>query len=81
LRREFLCAPKRWDAFLVSAHRQSAIFAQLKQNSATIIKEPEAVFWGGYSGFFSDPDGHRWEVAYNPFWTVREDGRISLSGR
>jgi len=64
-----------------SREEVDAIFARLKRNGATIIKEPEAVFWGGYSGYFSDPDGHRWEVAYNPFWTVREDGRISLSGR
>lgn len=58
-----------------------AIFARLKNNGATIVKEPEEAFWGGYSGYFRDPDGHRWEVAYNPFWTIREDGRISLSGR
>lgn len=31
------------------------------------VKQPEEVFWGGYSGYFSDPDGHLWEVAYNPF--------------
>ena len=37
-------------------------------------------FWGGYSGVFVDPDGHPWEVAHNPFWTVTDDGRTLLSG-
>ena len=36
---------------------------------ATLVKEPEKVFWGGYSGYFKDPDGHLWEIAHNPlFW-------------
>jgi len=56
-----------------------AIFAHLKQHSVTIVKEPEEVFWGGYSGYFSDPDGHKWEIAYNPFWTILEDGRVSMT--
>jgi len=33
---------------------------------ATLSKKPQRVFWGGYSGYFADPDGHLWEVAYNP---------------
>ena len=41
---------------------------------ATIIKPAQKVFWGGYSGYFADPDGHLWEVAHNPFWTVDADG-------
>jgi hypothetical protein len=41
---------------------------------ATLVKQPEKVFWGGYSGYFSDPDGHLWEVAHNPFvWIGPED--------
>ena len=55
-----------------------AIFARLKKNSATIIKQPQKTFWGGYSGYFCDPDGHTWEIAYNPFWTIRQDGRVSM---
>ena len=43
------------------------LFAELKEKGVTIIKEPEDVFWGGYSGYFADPDSHLWEVAYNPF--------------
>ena len=54
------------------------IFARLKTSGANIVKEPEEVFWGGYSGYFSDPDGHSWEVAYNPFWEIQEDGRVSM---
>ena len=37
---------------------------------ATLVKPPQKVFWGGYSGYFSDPDGHLWEVAYNPFFWI-----------
>ena len=55
-----------------------ALFAQLRGRGATILKAPEEVFWGGYSGYFADPDGHPWEVAYNPFWEIRADGRISM---
>ena len=43
---------------------------------ALLVKAAEKVFWGGYSGYFSDPDGHLWEVAYNPFSTIAEDGSI-----
>jgi len=55
------------------------IFARLRDKGATIVKEPEETFWGGYSGNFRDPDGHNWEVAYNPFWEIKEDGRISMT--
>lgn len=44
---------------------------------ATALKAPEAVFWGGYSGYFADPDGHVWEVAHNPFWSLDADGRLA----
>ena len=46
---------------------------------ATPMKRPVEVFWGGYSGYYADPDGHVWEVAHNPFWGIDEDGRITLS--
>ena len=54
-------------------------FAHLKRHGATIVKPPQQAEWGGYSGYFADPDGHKWELAYNPFWTVRADGRITMS--
>lgn len=45
---------------------------------AKIVKEPQKAAWGGYSGYFADPDGHLWEVAYNPFWKIDEKGTVSL---
>lgn len=54
------------------------LFARLERAGAKIIKPPEKVFWGGYSGYFADPDGHHWEIAHNPFWTIMDDGRIDI---
>lgn len=45
---------------------------------ATALKAPEKVFWGGYSGYYADPDGHVWEVAMNPFWPLNDDGSLTL---
>ncbi|MGH8002852.1 MAG: VOC family protein [Brasilonema sp.] len=45
---------------------------------ATIVKQAENVFWGGYSGYFTDPDGYLWEVAWNPFFELSEDGSLVL---
>jgi predicted lactoylglutathione lyase len=45
---------------------------------AEIVKPPETVEWGGYQGYFADPDGHLWEVAYNPFWPIGPDGLPQL---
>ena len=53
-----------------------AAFAKALKAGATVISTPEEVFWGGYSGTFADPDGHLWEVAQNPFWTLDENGQI-----
>ena len=44
-----------------------AVFAEALAAGATAVKQPHEVFWGGYSGYFADPDGHLWEVAHNPF--------------
>lgn len=45
------------------------VISQAAGAGATVLKKPEKVFWGGYNGYFADPDGHLWEVAYNPhFW-------------
>jgi catechol 2,3-dioxygenase-like lactoylglutathione lyase family enzyme len=44
-----------------------AAFAEAIAVGAAAVKRPERVFWGGYSGYFADPDGHLWEVAFNPF--------------
>ena len=44
-----------------------AVVQQAVDAGATLVKQPQDEFWGGYSGYFADPDGHLWEVAYNPF--------------
>ena len=46
------------------------VVAQAVDAGATMVKKPQKVFWGGYSGYFADPDGHLWEVAHNPFFWV-----------
>jgi uncharacterized protein len=43
------------------------------------MKPAERTDWGGYSGYFADPDGHPWEIAYNPSFPIGEDGRITIS--
>lgn len=54
------------------------VIEQARAAGATIGREPAATFWGGYSGAFSDPDGHPWEVAHNPRWELGEDGSVTL---
>jgi uncharacterized glyoxalase superfamily protein PhnB len=49
-----------------------------KKAGAKIVKKAGKVFWGGYSGYFSDPDGHLWEVAHNPFWKLDRKGSLIL---
>lgn len=55
-----------------------AIFAGAIAAGATAARPPSATEWGGYSGVFCDPDGHAWEVAHNPHWTVAPDGAVRL---
>jgi catechol 2,3-dioxygenase-like lactoylglutathione lyase family enzyme len=56
------------------------VIDEARAAGASIVREPAETFWGGYSGVFVDPDGHPWEVAHNPFWTLADDGSISLGG-
>lgn len=63
--------------FSTEAEVDAAYNAAIKAG-ATALKAPEKVFWGGYSGYFADPDGHVWEVAMNPFWPLAEDGALTL---
>lgn len=53
-----------------------AAFEKALAAGATPLKRPEPVFWGGYSGYFADPDGHVWELAHNPYWTMDADGAL-----
>ena len=55
-----------------------AVLAEAKAAGAAIPKPAEDAFWGGYSGYFADPDGHLWEVAWNPHWTIAADGSVRL---
>ena len=55
-----------------------AAYAQAITAGATALKPPAPVFWGGYSGYWADPDGHVWEVARNPFWPLAADGSLTL---
>jgi hypothetical protein len=56
-----------------------AVLAEAESAGATIKRPGAATFWGGYSGVFADPDGHAWEVANNPHWTIADDGSIRLA--
>jgi len=57
----------------------NAAFDAALAAGATALKRPEKVFWGGYSGYVADPDGHVWEFAMNPFWTLSDDGTLTLT--
>ncbi|MQS14464.1 VOC family protein [Streptomyces kaniharaensis] len=58
---------------LVDAALQTALKA-----GAVVVKPPTTTSWGGYSGYFEDPDGHLWELAHNPFFPFTEDGSLDL---
>ncbi|HEY1331422.1 MAG TPA: VOC family protein [Actinomycetota bacterium] len=62
-----------------SAAEVDDVLAQAGRAGATIARWGAETFWGGYSGVFIDPEGHPWEVAHNPGWTLEEDGSVSLS--
>ena len=55
-----------------------AVLAEAEAAGATIVKPAQAAVWGGYSGYFADPDGFLWEVAWNPSFPIAEDGSIRL---
>lgn len=55
-----------------------AVIAEAEAAGASVPRQPGETFWGGYSGIFVDPDGHPWEVAHNPRWTLAGDGSIRL---
>jgi uncharacterized protein len=61
-----------------SPQEVDAVIEEARAAGATIGREPAKTFWGGYSGVFIDPDGHAWEIAHNPRWTVHDDGSVSL---
>ena len=63
---------------LGSSEEVDRAYAQALAAGATGLKPPEKVFWGGYSCYVADPDGHVWEYAHNPFFPLAEDGSLTL---
>jgi catechol 2,3-dioxygenase-like lactoylglutathione lyase family enzyme len=56
-----------------------SVLKEAQAAGATVVKPATEAFWGGYSGYFSDPDGFLWEVAWNPGFSIAADGRIQIS--
>jgi predicted lactoylglutathione lyase len=56
-----------------------AVIEEARAAGARIAREPAETFWDGYSGVFIDPEGHPWEIAHNPRWTVHDDGSVTLT--
>jgi catechol 2,3-dioxygenase-like lactoylglutathione lyase family enzyme len=61
-----------------SSEDVDAVIEEARGAGADIVREPAETFWGGYSAAFVDPEGHAWEVAHNPRWTIRDDGSVEL---
>jgi uncharacterized protein len=61
-----------------SPEEVDAVLAEAAGAGGTIGRPGASTFWGGYSGVFLDPDGHPWEVAHNPHWTIADDGSTRL---
>jgi predicted lactoylglutathione lyase len=55
-----------------------AVLAEAAAVGGTVVRAGAETFWGGYSGAFTDPEGHAWEVAHNPHWTLADDGSVTL---
>jgi hypothetical protein len=65
---------------LGSAAEVDQVTEEARAAGAKIGREPAETFWGGYSSVIIDPDGHPWEIAHNPHWTITEDGGVRLAG-
>ena len=77
------CTEVQWGGQVLGVNVRSAgdvdeQIAQAAQAGARILRPAGTRYWGGYSGVFADPDGHLWEIAYNPYWSVTDDGRTLL---
>ena len=75
--------PGGWGGITLAYNARSpeevdAVLAEAEAAGAVIGRAGAKTFWGGYSGIFIDPDGHPWEVAHNPYWTITDDGSIHL---
>jgi predicted lactoylglutathione lyase len=63
---------------LGSREEVDAVIEEARTAGATIGREPDETFWGGYSAVFIDPEGHPWEIAHNPHWALTADGGVRL---
>ena len=78
--------PRRGDDFRGAAFAQNVrsreevdeVIAKAHAAGATVTKPPSETFYGGYAGYFADPDGHAWEIAHNPGFTLADDGSLTL---
>ena len=61
-----------------SSEEVDSVLAEAEAAGASIPRGGAETFWGGYSGVFVDPEGHAWEVAHNPHWTIADDGSVAL---
>lgn len=61
-----------------SREEVDAVLARAGHAGARVLKPGRETFWGGYAGYFADPDGHMWEVAWNPFWPLDDAGNVKL---
>ena len=62
-----------------SPEEVDTVLEEARAAGGAVLRGGAETFWGGYSGVFADPDGHPWEVAHNPHWTIGEDGSVSLN--
>lgn len=74
-------APKGFNGFALAQNQRSKADVEKTLQAAvaaggTILKPAQDVFWGGYAGYFADPDGFAWEAAFNPYWPMEPDGRL-----
>lgn len=63
---------------LGSREEVDAVTEEARAAGAEIGREPDETFWGGYSSVFIDPEGHPWEIAHNPHWTLTDEGGVRL---
>ncbi|HUS42010.1 MAG TPA: VOC family protein [Ilumatobacteraceae bacterium] len=63
---------------LASTDDVDAVFAEWIAAGASSVVEPHTAFWGGYSSYVADPDGHLWEIAHNPYAGLDDDGRLVM---
>jgi predicted lactoylglutathione lyase len=62
-----------------SREEVDAVTEEARAAGATVAREPDETFWGGYDSIIVDPEGHPWEIAHNPHWTLTPDGGVRLS--